>query len=306
MKVFLTGASGLVGAAVAAVAARRGHEVIGVVGRWEGTLAGVRESLRLDLRDLGAVTAVVLERFPDAIVNCAAVSEPARCDADPATSEVLNVALPERLAQLANHLSARLVHVSSEQVFDGTRPPYSAGDPPAPLNLYGRQKWESEQRVRAAAREFAVTVRAPLLMGNSPSGRRSVHERLFADWMAGRVARLHTDEVRSVCHADNLAEVLVELCERRDIVGVAHWGGAEAVSRLALGRAIAEHFKVPSDGRIEPARLQGGPLAMTRPADLTLALAPLAGLLKTRPQRLAEQLEELRVPPPAQAWWRGL
>lgn len=307
MRILLTGASGLVGSNVAAAALRRGHAVHGIIGSWDGcAIPGLASVARVDLRDLAAITATALEFFPDAIINAAAISEPARCETDPDGSRALNVLLPQRLAELANHLSSRLVHISSEQVFDGTRAPYACDDTVSPVNVYGRQKVESERLVHAAAPHFAATVRAPLLMGNSPGRARSVHERLFADWTAGRTARLFTDEIRQPCTAENLADVLVELCERTDMCGVFHWAGAEAVSRHDLGVRIARHFGVPAEGRIEPALLAGSVAAASRPADLSLDLKPLAGTLTTRVQTLDEQFETLRVPHAAREWWSSL
>lgn len=306
MTIFVVGASGLVGSAFVRAAVRRGHRVTGTVGSYAGMIEGVAAQRTLDLTDSGAVTGAVLDVFPQAIVNCAAVSVPEQCDTDPARAQALNVALPATLARLAHHVSARLVHLSSEQVFAGTgTKPYAADDPVAPLNLYGRQKVESERAVHAAAPEFAVTVRAPLLMGNSLTGRRSNHERLFADWAAGRVPRLFTDEFRQACTAENLAEVMVELCEREDIRGVFHWAGTELVSRHELGVRIREHFKLPAHvaplAAISRAELPAA--ARGRQASLPLEIGPLAGKLKTRPQSIAAQLEELNVPPPARAWY---
>ena len=164
----------------------------------------------------GATTAAVLDVFPEAIVNCAAVSSPGACEVNPAQAQALNVALPALLAQLAHHVSARFVHLSSEQVFDGAQTtPYRAGDAPSPIQLYGRQKLESERAVDAVAPEEAVTLRAPLLMGNSLAGRRSPHERLFADWAEGRVPRLYTDEFRQPCTSENLAEVMLDAASGR-------------------------------------------------------------------------------------------
>ncbi len=306
MNVFLTGASGLVGAAVARAAARRGHRVVGVVGSYAGAIEGVATKLALDLADETALHAAVLEAFPDAIFNCAAVSVPEACDTDPARAQGLNVALPVALARLAHHLSARFVHLSSEQVFDGTRTaPYAAGDVPSPLNLYGCQKLESEQGVHAVAAEFAATIRAPLLMGDSLGGRRSVHERLFADWMAGKTPRLYTDELRQPCTAENLAEVIVELGERRKVCGVFHWAGTELLSRHALGRRVREHFKLTEKQAPLAAvtRAETPEAAKKRQAVLALDITPLAGELKTRPQSIAEQLDGLKVPPPARAWF---
>jgi dTDP-4-dehydrorhamnose reductase len=306
MKILLTGASGLVGAAFARAATRRGHHVVGVVGRFTGELPGLAERRALDLADETALTAAVLDAFPEAIVNCAAISEPAVVDADPARAQVMNVALPATLARLAHHLSARCLHISSEQVFDGARTaPYALGDATAPINLYGRQKLQSEQAVHAAAPALAATVRAPLLMGNSPGGRRSTHERLFADWAAGKPAQLYADEFRQPCTGENLAEVLLELCERRDLCGVFHWAGAELLSRHALGLAVRAHFKLSPERApvIAVTRAERPEIAKGRQACLALDLAPLAGKLKTRPQTLAQQLEELHVPPAARAWY---
>jgi len=171
MIIFLTGASGLVGSVFAQAATRRGHRVIGVVGTYVGEIEGLAAKRTVDLTDETTTSAAVLDAFPDAIVNCAAVSVPAQCDADPARAQAMNVALPALLARLAHHVSARFVHISSEQVFDGTRTvPYTANDRATPINLYARQKLESERAVQEAAADFAVTLRVPLLMGDSPGG----------------------------------------------------------------------------------------------------------------------------------------
>jgi len=277
-----------------------------VVGGFAGELEGVVKKIALDLADETATGAVVLDEFPDAIVNCAAISTPEACDADPVRAQALNVALPAALARLAHHVSARFVHLSSEQVFDGTRhTPYAAGDAPSPINLYGRQKLESERVVHAAAPAFAVTLRAPLLMGDSPGGQRSLHERLLGGWAAGRTAKLYTDEFRQPCTAENLAEVMVELCERRDVRGVFHWAGAELISRHALGLRLRDHFKLTElQAPIAVvARADVPEAARKRQACLALDLAPLVGKLKTRPQTIAEQLGGLKVPPPLRAWY---
>lgn len=308
MKVFLTGASGLLGSHVARVAARRGHEVTGIVDTWPHGVPGAGRVLRLDLTCEADVQRVVLDYFPDAIVNCAALSSPAAVDRQPERARDLNVALPETLAKLAHHLGARLVHVSSEQVFDGrTSTPYRADDPVNPINEYARQKMQSEQAVGTFARETGVTVRLPLLGGNSLTGTRSLHERLFAEWAAGRRTRLYRDEHRQVCTAENAAEVIVELLERSTPRGIVHWAGAEVHDRVTLGRAIATHFGLPAASLIEEgtrADHPGG--ADTRQEWLALDCTPLVGLLKTRPETLGAMLDRLFVPQPCRAWYAAL
>lgn len=309
MNIFVTGASGLVGSAFARAAMRRGHRVIGVVGTYAGTIEGVSTTLRVDLTDEAATTSAVLEAFPDAIVNCAAVSVPEQCEAQPEISDVLNIDLPTRLARLAHHLSARMIHLSSEQVFDGvSEAPYSAADPVAPINRYGRQKVASEVAVSENAGKLGVTLRIPLLMGNSVTGARSNHERLFAEWVAGRTPKLFTDEIRQTCTAENVAEVMLELCERNDVAGIFHWAGAEPISRHELGTRVRDHFKLSE--RQAPiaavARSEVPEIARRRQACLKLVIGPLAAKLKTRPQSIGEQLAELKVPAVGRGWYFSL
>ncbi len=305
MKLLVTGASGLVGSAFAKIAGMQGHEVVGIIGQFTGAIAGATRLISVDLADERAAERLVLQENPDAVVNCAAVSVPEACEKDPALAERLNVRLPAVLAAAAQRLNARLVHISSEQVFDGTRlTPYGAGDPVSPINVYARQKVESERLVRAAAPTQAVTVRAPLLMGNSAAGRRSTHERLLGDWSAGKPARLYVDEFRQPCTAHNLAEALFELCGRREMCGIVHWAGAELLSRHALGVQIRARFGLAEvDAPIVPVRRDETPdAARKRQACLGLDIAPLASTLRTRPQTIAQQLTTLVVPDACRAW----
>lgn len=305
MKIFLTGASGLLGSAFARSAARRGHRVIGVIGQSDATIDGLAETLRLELRDKAATERAVLDLFPDAIVNCAAVSRAADCERDPEGTRAVNVLLPEQLALLARHLFATLVHVSTEQVFDGSNDLNRVGDAPSPINEYGRQKAESEARVREMAAEFATILRLPLLNGNSPSGRRSLHESLFEAWARGEAPALFDDEIRQPCLADNAADAMVELCERSDLKGLFHWAGADVLSRWEMGEAIVARFGLP-ETLIRRARRGDDPRFAGRQARLAFDLSPLAGKLKTRSQAFVDQLDSLVAPKPFRAWYNAL
>ena len=305
MKILVTGASGLVGSCFARAASRRGHHVVGIIGKHRGKLPGVAHLLRFDLTNEESLTRAVLETFPEAIVNCAAVSEPAACEADPDRSETLNVKLPTRLAELSHHLGARLIHISSEQVFDGKNTtPYFHQETVSPINLYGRQKVASERAVVAAAPQRAAIVRAPLLMGDSPAGRRALHERLFLDWSNGKTVNLYTDEFRQPCTAENLAEVLRELTERPSLKGIFHWAGAELLSRFDLGVKIRQHFKLSEAAAPISATTRGANNSLQqRQPCLALDLRPLKGRLKTSVETIDEQLSRLQIPLPCREWY---
>jgi dTDP-4-dehydrorhamnose reductase len=301
MKVLVLGVSGLAGHAFARAALRRGHEVHGIRRRSaapEG-LAGFRA---FDAADADALTRACLDLWPDAIVNAAAISSPAEVEADPAAAEQINVALPRRLAQISTHIGARLLHLSTDMVFDGAGPdPLRSTDVPCPSSLYGQTKLMAEREVLEHNAEDPVVLRVTLLSGNSPGGRRSLHEKLLHALARGERPRLFEDEIRQPLSTSNLAEVLVELCERRDLHGIFHWAGAEALSRYEMGRRILDHLGLPGD-LVEPARLAGDPALAGRPADLRFNLHPLVNKLKTRPASFLEMLDEIEVPEELRGW----
>jgi len=304
VKIILTGASGLLGSAFARAASLRSHEVIGVVNEFKGPVAGLARQISLDLSDLSALEAFTLETFPDAIVNCAAVSSPGQCDKDPGLSKRINVDLPEKLALLSKHLFARYIHISSDQVFDGKHPPYHISSPTSPTSLYGIQKVEAEKRVLELAVEFASIVRIPLLSGNSPRGDRSLHEQLFRALSENYRPPLFVDEFRQPCPTENVASVLVELCERNDFRGLLHWAGSQRLSRFQIGEQLLDHFGLPPSS-IEQATLANNPAFSVWPPDLTLDMAPLEGQLKTRPKALKEHLDTLIIPMQYREWYHS-
>jgi len=298
MKILLTGASGLLGHAYAQAAVRRGHSVTALYNTNRPIANGLARSIQLDAAEPNALTGLCLQHWPDVIVNCAAISNPTSVDANPQLAEKINVALPRLLAQLSTHLGARLLHVSTDMVFDGhSVEPYRSTDMPYPTNLYGQTKLMAEREVLEHNPEDPVVLRIPILMGNSPSGQRSLHEKLLAAIHAGQRPKLFCDEMRQPCSSSNVAEVLLELTERRDLHGIFHWAGSETLSRFEMGQRILKHFGLPLDA-VKSACLSDDPAHAGRPSNLTFNLHPIVSKLKTKPVDFEAQLEELtRVEP---------
>ncbi|MDR2863369.1 MAG: SDR family oxidoreductase [Puniceicoccales bacterium] len=296
MKIVLTGASGFLGRETALAAVRRGHKVLAVRGTRESNIPGVVRTLSADLSRPQDFEIFLLEEFPDAIINCAAASSIEACEANPARAEDLNIILPRSLAMMANHLSARLIHVSSDMVFDGQHGHYAHTARPAPINLYGETKLAGEKEVLQYGRAFAVVLRLPVLSGNSAQGDHSLHERLLSEWVQGRKIPLYTDEICQPADVGNIAEAMVELCERDNLSGVYHWAGADALSRHEIGSRIAGHFGLDPDEVTLPVTRADLPPHEWRPRDLSLDLHPLRGKLKTRVQTFDEVLAAMQMP----------
>lgn len=298
MKILLTGASGLLGHAYAQAAIRRGHSVTALYNQNPPRAEGFAQSIQLDAAHPETLTGICLEQWPDVIVNCAAISNPASVDADPRLAEKVNVALPRLLSQISTHLGARLLHISTDMVFDGnSATPYRSTDMPAPTNLYGQTKLMAEREMLEHNPEDPVVLRIPILMGNSLSGQRSLHEKLLAAIHAGERPKLFCDEIRQPCSTSNVAEVLLELSERRDLHGIFHWAGNETLSRFEMGQRILKHFGLPLDA-VQSVCQSDDPAHASRPSNLTFNLHPIVSKLKTKPIDFEAQLEELtRVEP---------
>lgn len=288
MKILLTGVSGLLGHNFALVAAKRGHQIYGLYHRRKPTSRGLPQAIKMDLQAPEHLTQLCLELWPDAIVNCAAISSPEQCEQNPNLAEKINVALPQLLAQISTHIGARLIHISTDLVFDGlTDQPYRSTDLPNPNSLYGQCKLMAERAVLEHNSEDPVVLRVPLLMGKSPSEVRSVHEKLLTAVQSGKRVKISRSEWRQPAAADNVAAVMLELCERRDLHGLFHWAGSEHLSRYEIAQRILEHFNYPLDA------VEAVDSPEEEKQNLFFNLEPLVNKIKTRPQNFQSQLDAL-------------
>ncbi len=101
--------------------------------------------MQVDLLAAGAVERLLDQTQPDWVIHCAALANLEDCEADPALAEQLNTELPAKLAAHVARGGARLLHVSTDAVFDGQKGDYTEQDAPNPLSVYARTKLEGER-----------------------------------------------------------------------------------------------------------------------------------------------------------------
>jgi len=149
----VTGAHGQLGTALCAHLAAAGVAVEGV------------DIEDFDIADADAMRAALAARRPVGVLNTAAITHVDRCEREPELAERGNAVAPAVLAEACRDAGIRLVHVSTDYVFDGqgTRP-YREDDPTAPRSAYGRTKLAGEHAVLAASPSFVV-VRTSWLFG---------------------------------------------------------------------------------------------------------------------------------------------
>lgn len=229
MRLLVTGAAGMLGRATVHAAGHLGHEVTGLA------RAG------LDVTDALAVEETLRRVEPEAIINCAAWTDVDGAEEHEAQAHTANAVAPRLLARAAAAIDARLVHVSTDYVFDGSsREPWVESDPVAPLNAYGRTKLDGETGVLEAGGDHAV-VRAAWIYG--AGGPNFVDTMLRLGGERDEVTVV-TDQTGRPTWTGHLAGALVELAERREDTGIFHATGEGACSWYEFALEIFDRAAV--------------------------------------------------------------
>jgi dTDP-4-dehydrorhamnose reductase len=211
---------------------------------------------RVEVRDADAVAALLRRLHPDVVIHTAY-----RQDGEGAAEIVVDGS--ENVARAAAAVGARLVHLSTDVIFDGRKgAPYVEADAASPCTPYGEAKAEAERRVVAEAPD-ALLVRTSLIVGG-PGHEPSKHELAARD----PAMTFYENEIRSPVQVGDLAAALLELAAL-DVSGPLNVAGADDVSRAELAELVTER----------PVRRAAAPAG--RPLDCSLDSSRATALLRT-------------------------
>jgi dTDP-4-dehydrorhamnose reductase len=285
MRILITGASGLLGLNLALEAASE-HTVFGLVHQ-HNLRTQAFHVIRADLLEPGAIQSVLDETQPDWVIHCAALANVDACETNPQQAAQLNSEIPGKLAQYVARGGARLVHISTDAVFNGQRGQYSEEDEPNPLSVYARTKLAGELAV-AQANPEAIIARVNLF-GWSVTGQRSLGEFFFNNLQAGKSVMGFTDVFFCPLLANDLGQILMRMLEKR-LSGLYHVVSRECISKYTFGVRLARRFGLDED-LIRPASVSQAGLKAARSPHLTLQTRKLARALGTPPPDLSTGLE---------------
>jgi dTDP-4-dehydrorhamnose reductase len=286
--VLVTGASGLVGGRLAELLAAH-HEVVAT--RHHAPVPVGLPAVDLDFLSPDSLSAALEGTHPDVVVHGAALADADRCEAEPDLAHRLNVEASAELARLSHARGARLIAISTDLVLPGDRPWVREDDPVHPRLVYGRTKLEGEEVVLREAPEAAV-VRIALVLGRGFGPRATASEAVAWALAAGRRLRLFTDQFRTPVDVDSIADAVLRLIDR-PLAGRFHLGGAERLSRHALGLRIARVLGLPEDG-IEAITQAAAPLGVPRPAEASLDTRRARAELGWEPRALDDAIRDSR------------
>jgi dTDP-4-dehydrorhamnose reductase len=255
MKVMITGANGQVGRALL-------QSVPAQV-----NVAGLAHA-QLDIGDAQAVMSMVQSQRPDLIINTGAYTAVDKAESEPEAAERANTTGPHNLAVAAGATGARLLHLSTDFVFDGMASrPYGTDAPTNPQSTYGRTKWGGEEAVRRALPDKSVVLRTAWVYAAQGNNFVRTMLRLMA---AKGAVRVVADQIGTPTAAHSLAEVIWVLAARPDVSGTYHWTDAGVASWYDFAVAIAEESAVigllPAEVRVDAIATEEYPTPAKRPS----------------------------------------
>jgi len=249
MRLLVTGGAGMLGRAVTEAATRLGHEVTSL------------SRAELDITDADRVRRAIGAARARAVVNCAAWTDVDGAEEHEREATATNGAGAGNVARAAEETGSRIVHVSTDYVFDGSKTtPWVESDAVGPIGAYGRSKLAGEQEVVAAGPGHAI-VRTAWLFG--AFGRNFVDTMLELGRERDEVSVV-TDQVGNPTWTVHLAEALVELAERDGDVGVFHAAAAGSCSWYEL--AVEVFDRAGASCRVRPTTSDRFPRRARRPA----------------------------------------
>ena len=275
-RILVTGASGYVGRAVVRASIAAGYRVTGTYHGQPPADPAV-DWVFLDLRDPRQVADTIIHLAPRGIIHAAAAWN---------TPEEARLTIVEGTAAVADaavRVAARLVHISTDVLFDGEHAPYREADGPDPIIFYGSAKADAEEIVAATVDDYVIVRTSLVTDFDAPDPRTAiVLDALMAAQTTGGAATtapltLFTDEYRCPVLTADLAAALAELIDH-PYRGVLNVAGPQRMSRYELGQRIARYYRLTMDGTRAGTVVGSG---LVRPRDCTLDTSLARAILRT-------------------------
>ncbi len=206
------------------------------------------ETLKIDITDEKNCEKI-LDIKPDIIINTAAITNVDYCEKFEKNAFDVNVAGTKNIAKIAEKLGSKLIHISTDAVFSGSKKFYVEEDKPNPISIYGKTKLESEKIISNV--NNSLILRPSVLFGWIPfeyiktkeESRKTMN---FGLWVIDQLYKnnkmsIVNDQINTPTLADNLAENIIEVI-KKNLTGIYHLSGLSCISRLDFSKKIAKTF----------------------------------------------------------------
>lgn len=276
-RILVTGGSGLLGSRIVEALAGKCELYYSFNSNRVEIAGGLPVSLDVSSP---ACTKKIIGLAPDTVFHTSALTNVDYCELRQQEAFAVNAQGAKNVAIACREVGAKMIHLSTDYVFDGGKGNYAEGDAPNPINYYGTTKLESENIVSSLL-DDCVIARTTVIFGWNRDWQREN----FATWVinslrAGKRILLANDQFGNPTLAENLASALIELAISNK-KGIYHIAGSNCISRLDFGTKIADVFSLDKN-LIKPVTSEELSQTAPRPRNNCLSNKKAAKELKTR------------------------
>lgn len=232
------------------------------------------EGCRACQMDITQDVELIRHLSPEYISLTAAMTNVDLCETNREGAWKANAIGPKRVAQVAREIGAKLIHVSTDYVFDGERGMYREDDVTSPISYYGESKLAGEQFVQEICPD-SVIARTSVLYGQNPI-RLNFVTWAVAEMQKGNRVNIVNDQYNSPTLSSNLADMILRI---RDETGIFHACGSERISRYDFTVEIARAFGL-DESLINPITSDRLKLKARRPMDSSLDVSKISKFAK--------------------------
>lgn len=252
MNILVTGANG-----------QLGSEIRELATEYPGYNFVFTDVHNLDLTDHEAVKEFIESRNFDVIINCAAYTAVDKAESDETLCRAINHLAVKTLAEMAKAHEIKLIHISTDYVFDGTKDtPYTEEDKPNPQSVYGHTKLKGELVMQTINPANSIIIRTSWVY--SGYGKNFVKTMLRLGQERNEL-NVVNDQIGSPTYANDLAQVILDILPKinNDAVEVYHYSNLGSCSWYEFAKAIFEIRKM--DVKVNPITTEQYPTAAKRP-----------------------------------------
>jgi len=249
-----------------------------------------KNDIRVDVRNINSLNECISKFDPEYIINCASNNDIDFLENNPELAFKTNAEGAKNVSISCEKNGIRLIHISTDSVFDGRKGMYSEEDTPHPINVYGKSKFLAEKFVKQNSSNYVI-VRTNFYGFNTVG-------KYFFNWVLDTLKRNDkeitgfSDIIFNPLEISNLSRMIVELSQK-NFRGIIHLSSDEILSKYQFILKVAEVFKLNKD-LIKKGLAENFEFVAKRPKNTSLYNGKANSLLKTPNITIMEGLEKIK------------
>ena len=284
MRILITGAFGQLGHALQSILSKKSNYELICTGR---KIKKGQKGIPLDIRNQVVLKELINTTAPDILINLAAMTNVDACELNPKLAGEINVA---GLEHICDSFKGKIIHLSTDYVFDGTSGPYKEDDPLNPISIYGKTKLASEHILLEKDIKNLV-IRGNVLYDYSPHTSASFLNWVVSSLKGNQEIKVVEDQFNNPTWTRSMSDI-IELSIENDLEGIIHWGDSVHISRFEFAKLIAKKFSL-NESLIKPVLTSELNQPARRPLQSGLSTEKLVNMLDIIPPSIDDCLDEI-------------